>query len=205
MNVLYRLLYAIGYTPWEHMSEQAPGETVRVLIAQEEAGRLAPFGTALDLGCGSGIWTVALSKRGWDVTGVDNVPKALKRASQRAREADVLPRFVQGDVTALNAGEIGSGFRLVLDFGCFHGLSAEQRTAESRGVTALADSDATILLLAFEPGPRGQVPRGATQGEIEAAFLGWRVEDVTPLDMSGMGRRVRGIKANVYRLRRAAV
>ncbi len=38
-----------------------------------------------------------------------------------------------------------------LDVGCFQGLRAEQRAAESRGVTALANSGATLLMLAFGP------------------------------------------------------
>ena len=202
MSLLYRIIYAIGFTPWEQMANEAPGATLRAAISKEEEGRLAPFGTALDLGCGGGVWTVELARRGWDATGVDNVPKALERARERARKADVLPRFVQGDVSALQAGEIGSGFRLVLDFGCFHGLTTEQQAAEARGASALAAPDATVLLLAFAPAKRGPLPRGASQAEVEAAFLGWHVDDRTRLDMSAAPRMVRGAEVQLYRLRR---
>jgi SAM-dependent methyltransferase len=45
----------------------------------------APLGLALDLGTGSGIWAVQLAKRGWQVTGVELVEKALRRAHDRVQ------------------------------------------------------------------------------------------------------------------------
>jgi SAM-dependent methyltransferase len=102
MSVAYRLLYAIGFTPWEHIAG-LPDVTKQIsaLFDREESGREPPYGQALDLGCGSGIWSVELARRGWQVTSVDLVPKALRRACKRARQAGVDLRLVQGDVTAL--------------------------------------------------------------------------------------------------------
>jgi len=45
---------------------------------------------------------VQLAKRGWDVTGLDMVEKALRRARDRVEEAGVEMRLVHGDVTALS-------------------------------------------------------------------------------------------------------
>jgi ubiquinone/menaquinone biosynthesis C-methylase UbiE len=73
------------------------------LFAREEEGREPPYGPALDLGCGSGIWAVQLARRGWQVTGVDFVPKALRRARSRAEEAGVELRLLEGDVKTLQA------------------------------------------------------------------------------------------------------
>ena len=64
-----------------------------------------------------------LAQRGWEVTGIDAVEKALRRAHERADEAGVEMRLVHGDVTAMREAGIGSGFRLVLDTGTFHGLN----------------------------------------------------------------------------------
>ena len=72
------------------------------LVAREEDGREPPYGRALDLGTGSGVWGVQLAKRGWDVTGLDMVEKALRRARDRVEEAGVEMRLVHGDVTALS-------------------------------------------------------------------------------------------------------
>jgi 2-polyprenyl-3-methyl-5-hydroxy-6-metoxy-1,4-benzoquinol methylase len=88
MSVAYRILYGLGVTPWEQVAK-LPHVTERIsaLFARQEAGR-EPYGPVLDLGCGSGIWAVELAARGWQVTGIDFVPKALRaRASGRATPA----------------------------------------------------------------------------------------------------------------------
>lgn len=175
----YRFAYAVGFHPWED-AEGHPPFTAKIaeLFKREEDWREPPYGSALDLGTGSGIWGVQLATRGWQVTGVDNVQKALRRASERVQKAGVEMRLVQGDVTDLRAVAVGSGFRLVLDTGTFHGLDSSEREAMAREVDAIAGADATVLLLAWEPKHRGPLPRGVSEREIEAVFPGWRVTDV---------------------------
>ena len=75
------------------------------MLDREEAGRSRPYGEA-SVGCGSGIWTVELAKRGWEVTGIDVIPRAVARARERAREARVEARFIDGDVAALRAAGV---------------------------------------------------------------------------------------------------
>ena len=152
MSPAYRILYRVGFTPWEGMVKSMPiVEQISALFAREEAGRQPPYGQALDLGCGSGIWAAKLAGRGWQVTGVEFVPKALRRARERAQEAGVEVRLIEGDVTALRATSVGSGFRFLLDFGLFHGLTDEQREAMGGEVSAVAAPGATMLMLAWEP------------------------------------------------------
>jgi SAM-dependent methyltransferase len=175
----YSLAYRIGFHPWEDAEEQ-PSFTDKfsALLDREESGRQPPYGPALDVGTGSGIWGIKLAQRGWQVTGVDIVDKALRRARDRVREAGVDMRLVQGDVTELRATKIGTGFRLVLDTGTFHGLTAAEREAMGREVSAIAAPDATVLMIAWAPKRRGPLPRGVSRSEIEAAFPGWDVTDV---------------------------
>ena len=175
----YSLAYRIGFHSWEDAEEQ-PLFTAKfsALLDREESRRQPPYGQALDVGTGSGIWAIKLAKRGWQVTGIDIVGKALQRAHERVREAGVDMRLIQGDVTELRATDVGTGFRLVLDTGTFHGLIAVEREAMGQEVSAVAAPDATVLLLAWAPKRRGPLPRGVSRSEIEAAFPGWDVTDV---------------------------
>jgi SAM-dependent methyltransferase len=175
----YSLAYRIGFHPWEDAEEQ-PSFTDKfsALLDQEERGRQPPYGAALDVGTGSGIWGIKLAQRGWTVTGVDIVGKALQRAHDRVRDAGVDMRLILGDVTQLRATDVGTGFRLVLDTGTFHGFTAAQREAMGREVSAVAAPDATVLLIAWSPKRRGPLPRGVSRAEVQAAFPGWDVTDV---------------------------
>lgn len=176
----YRLAYAIGFHPWEDAATDPPFVArAAQMFDREEEGRQPPYGRALDLGTGSGIWAIELAKRGWEVTGLDLVDKALRRARDRARSAGVDMKLVQGDVTALARAGIGEGFRFILDTGTFHGLRAEEQVAMGREVTAVSAPDATMLLLVW---PRRIRPliRGADRSEVEAAFPAWEITDVGP-------------------------
>ncbi len=77
-------------------------------LDREEAERRRPYGKALDLGCGRGMHSVELARRGWDVTGIDMIPKALRGAEARAREAGVHVTFLKGDVTDLGENQAGA-------------------------------------------------------------------------------------------------
>jgi SAM-dependent methyltransferase len=201
----YGLAYAIGFHPWEDLAEHPPfADKLVELVAREEDGYGPPYGSALDLGTGSGVWGVELAKRGWEVTGIDIVEKALRRARERVREAGVEMRLVNGDVTALREAGVGTGFRLLLDTGTFHGLSDAQRQAMGREVTAVAAPDATLILDCFAPRRRGGLPRGASRDDVERAFPGWRITDVevADTDPDPLARLFR-FDERFYRLRRA--
>jgi Methyltransferase domain len=174
----YELAYRIGFHPWEDAGTHPPFvDKFAELLDREEAGQKPPYGPALDLGTGSGIWGVRLAGRGWQVTGIDIVDKALARAREHVSDAGVEMRLVKGDVTNLRAAGLETGFRLVLDTGTFHGLASAEREAMGREVDAIAAADATVLLIAWSPKRRGPLPRGASQAEIERAFPGWTVSE----------------------------
>jgi SAM-dependent methyltransferase len=200
----YTLAYAIGFHPWEDLAEHPPfaGKLLE-LVAREEERPGPPYGRALDLGTGSAVWGVRLARRGWEVTGIDIVAKALRRAGRRAGEAGAQVRLVHGDVTALREAGIGSGFRLLLDTGTFHGLSDAGRAAMGREVSAVAAQDATLILDCFAPRRRGPLPRGASRADIERAFPGWAITDIEPADAEpdALARLMR-FDERFYRLRR---
>lgn len=183
MGTGYRIAYRLGLTPWERAGPEAAEHFDR-LLRRETAERAAPPGRALDLGCGTGAHTVELAARGWQATGVDNVARALAQARRRTTPSGVT--FVAGDVTDLAAAGLVPGFDFFLDIGCFHGLGDDDRVAMARSVTAMATDTATQMVLAFHPGRRIGLPRGASRQDLERAYLTWRVVESQPAETSGM-------------------
>jgi len=166
VSVRYRLMYRLGLTPWDD------GHVARELVALAEGSGALPPGRALDLGCGTGTHAVYLAQRGWRVVAIDSAPRALETACQRAGSAGVSPRLLKADVADLPALGLEPGFTLIHDRGCFHDLDDGTRDAYARGVTALSERGATLLMMAFLP-RRGVGPRGVSQHEIRARFGDW--------------------------------
>ncbi|WP_441958342.1 class I SAM-dependent methyltransferase [Mycolicibacterium houstonense] len=161
---LFRWLYRLGFTPWDGHP------LAHSLIGLVEGGGLRP-GAALDLGCGTGDNAVYLASHGWQVTAVDYVDKALKKA--RAKAGPLPVNFVKADVTQLSVAGIGAGYRLIIDSGCLHGMSDADRDAYVREVTAVAAPDARLLIVAFIPGASMGVP-GIGFDEVVRRFKdGW--------------------------------
>jgi SAM-dependent methyltransferase len=203
LSVFYKVSYRVGFHPWEDLAEHKPfADTLVGLFEREEQGQGPPYGKALDMGCGSATWGVRLAARGWQVTGVDNVPTAVARAQERIREAGVDMRVVLGDVTQL-PGSVGSGYDLVVDTGTFHGLTPAQRLDMGREVTRIATEEATVILDCFAPRRRGPLPRGCTQADVEAAFPAWQITDALDADTDPDPiARVCKFNEVFYRLRR---
>lgn len=77
-------------------------------------------GRAIDLGCGTGTNVITLVNAGWDVTGVDFAPRALKIARQKLSQAGIRANLFLRDATKLRG--INGPFDLAFDLGCFHGI-----------------------------------------------------------------------------------
>ncbi|MGE5285896.1 MAG: class I SAM-dependent methyltransferase [Micromonosporaceae bacterium] len=199
MSGFYRFAYAVGFRPWERAG-QAAAEQFAALLDREAKDRPTPPGRAVDLGCGTGMHTIELHRRGWRAAGLDNQPRALRTARARAAAAGADVSFIRCDVTAFSASDIDGAADFFLDVGCFHHLPAPRRLQMARRVTAAAAPGATLLLLAFRPARRGPMPPGAGRSDIESAFTGWTVLADEPADASGMPRRLQGSAPRWYRL-----
>ncbi|ULE35333.1 class I SAM-dependent methyltransferase [Mycobacterium sp. IDR2000157661] len=162
---LFTAFYRFGFTPWD--GHPLPRSLIELV---DGADRLHP-GSALDLGCGTGDSSIFLARNGWAVTGVDYVAKAVGRARAKAEAAKVNVTFSRGDVTRLSSEGIGTGFDLILDSGCLHGMSADDRAAYVREVTAVAAPGARLLIVAFVPGGSFGVP-GIDPDEVAHRFAG---------------------------------
>ena len=205
MSLFYQLAYTIGFAPWEAAATHpVAAKQIAEMFDREERGRQPPFGRALDLGCGRGHWSIELARRGWNVTGIDLAANAISEARGRAEKAGVRVTFVEGDLTTLREAGVGAGYdyQFFWDFGAVHGLRQAERRAVGHEVTAIAKPDATLLLLAWAPGRRAPLPRGASGNDIRDTFPAWELIDVLPFDASGLPRLLRNVEPRFYRLRR---
>jgi len=171
-QLLYRVLYRIGFAPWDG---HPLAKSLQTLIEGDSHTPALKPGTALDVGCGTGDNSIYLAKHGWQVTGVDFVETALEKARAKAAAENVDIRFERADVTRLGEHGIGSGFELIVDNGCLHGMNDDDRRAYAREVTAAAAPGARLLLVEFLRGTIFGVP-GINPDEVEALFAtGWKL------------------------------
>ena len=114
-NLPRRLLFQywyFGQPPWD--TGISPPELLEFIKDHQPA-------RTLDIGCGTGTNVITLAKAGWQVTGVDFAPRAIKLAKQKIKSAGVHAEVSVNDATKLS-GIIGP-FDFALDLGCFHGIS----------------------------------------------------------------------------------
>ena len=169
-HTLFRIFYRVGFTPWDG---HPIAENLQDMVEGTSDQPPLPAGSALDLGCGTGDSSIYLAQHGWKVTGVDFVPKALDKARAKAGAAGLSINFVNADVTHLSQAGIGADFPLIVDNGCLHNMSDNDRDAYVREVSAVAAPDARLLIVAFLPGGRFGV-RGVEPAEMERRFAsGW--------------------------------
>jgi SAM-dependent methyltransferase len=193
----YRVLYRLGITPWER-------DTVPTPLVELSAQYPSP-GRALDIGCGTGRDAVYLAARGWTVTGVDGVPRAIDAAKQRAHASSVDVSWVLGDVTRLQTLGIGEGYDLLVDRGCLHGLADTEREQYAEGVAAVAAPGARLLVFAFQPRSRGLGPRGITSDQVTQHLGGaWELVARVPDTESHPPRWIGDAKPIWYQLQRRA-
>ena len=96
-----------------HSDEPSPF-LVKAMQARKQPG------SALDLGCGAGVFSVYMAKAGYRVTGLDFIPKALELAGELARQNKVDVKWVQADLLNWTPE---TKFDIILDSGCFHTIS----------------------------------------------------------------------------------
>lgn len=163
--------YESGHVPWD------PGLYDGHLPSIVADHAIDPCRVA-DIGCGTGKSLVWLAERGFDCTGIEIAPTALKLAKELARSKGVECKWLYGnfprdfDPDSAERG-IGDGsFELVIDRGVFHlhTSEAEQRLFVEGVSRVLATGGLWYSLLASSSGGSGfGGPPRWSEGEVTAA------------------------------------
>jgi 2-polyprenyl-3-methyl-5-hydroxy-6-metoxy-1,4-benzoquinol methylase len=159
--------YRNGTAPWD--TGQPCSETLRRLAA----GDLPTTGTALDLGCGSGVQTLLLAAHGLEVVGVDLSTTAIEAARRRASRhpAGGRVRFIAGDVTDVR--EIGEPFDVLVDRGCYHLARREDLDGFVHALKRLSRPGSLLFLLAFSGDEQPEFPVPVvTENELRSELGG---------------------------------
>ena len=166
-----RLLFNLWYLrkpPWD--TGQSPPELIDFLDSH-------PPGRALDLGCGTGTNVLTLAQYDWQVTGVDFAARAVKKARQRVKSAGQQADLYVDDVTDL--GVLTGMFDLILDIGCFHGLSQAGKPSYVHNLERLLAPGGYFLMYGFfkQPDKSGS---GLLDSDLE--LLSERFEPIARYD-----------------------
>lgn len=162
--LFFRFAYLFGLKPWD---SGVPPPELRELV--EGPAALQP-GRALDLGCGTGTNCIYMAQHGWEATGIDYTPRAIRSAWRKAVAAGVRAELIVGDVTRLGDLGVAGPFDLLLDLGCFHSIPQGRRGAYVVEAARVAAPGATLLIFAF--GGRN-APARAPREEVERRFGGF--------------------------------
>jgi SAM-dependent methyltransferase len=123
-----------------------------------------PSGKALDMGCGTGTNLITLAQHGWQATGVDFSPLAIRAARRKAHAHHVDLALHLADVTRLD--DIHGPFDLILDMGCYHSLAPGKRPLYIANVDRLLADDGTFLLYTFIGSGIGTSGPGSSEEEL---------------------------------------
>lgn len=157
--MLRRLTFNFWYfrkPPWD--SGISPPELLEFI-------RTHTAGKAIDLGCGTGTNVITLAKAGWQVTGVDFAPRAIRMAKNKLKREKIDADLRVGDVTRLDT--ITGPFNLALDIGCFHSLPRTGKVDYLAQLDRiLAPGGSWLMYGFFNPDPLRPAP-GLVEAEID--------------------------------------
>ncbi|HEY2502357.1 MAG TPA: class I SAM-dependent methyltransferase [Mycobacterium sp.] len=185
LRFLYEALSSIGLNPSLKAADVPDTWLVQYV---EGPHRLEP-GRVLDLGCGTGRNTRYFASHGWDAVGIDMLGRAIDEARSQAVGAAAKARFLQGDVTRLGQLDIGDGFGLIVDSGCYYGLSGDQRDGYAEGVTRVAAPGAVLVMAGFTRIPG--IIAGISEDDLRNRFGDWELRTSAPVPIDDLMRHTR--------------
>jgi 2-polyprenyl-3-methyl-5-hydroxy-6-metoxy-1,4-benzoquinol methylase len=117
------------------------------LIELVESGKVKPCKT-IDLGCGAGNYAIYLAGMGFDVTGVDISPTAIKMAKENAKKKGVKIDFLVADVLG-DLHEVKETFDFAYDWELLHHIFPEERKKYVKNVHEILNHKGRYLSVCF--------------------------------------------------------
>jgi len=117
------------------------------LVELVKNGKVKPCKT-IDLGCGTGNYAIHLATIGFDVTGIDISPTAIKIAKENAKKKRVKCNFLVTDVLG-NLDEVKETFDFAYDWELLHHIFPEQRKKYVENVYRILNPRGKYLSVCF--------------------------------------------------------
>ena len=136
------------------------------LVELVESGKVKPCRT-IDLGCGAGNYAIYLAGLGFDVTGVDSSPTAIKFARKKAERVGVTCSFVVADLLG-DLHELWGKFVFGYDYELLHHFIPEDRETYVKNVASLLNPGATYLSVCFSE----EDPQFGGSGKVRETPIG---------------------------------
>ncbi len=140
MDRIYRKI-PLNEIPWN--IETPPNELVQLL----DSGKVKPCKT-IDFGCGTGNYAIYLASRGFNITGIDISPTAIKIAKENAKKKGIACKFLVADVLG-DLNEVKETFDFAVDWELLHHIFPEQRVLYVENVYKLLNPGGKYLSVCF--------------------------------------------------------
>ena len=140
MERIYRKI-PLNEIPWN--IETPPN----VLVELVDSGKVKPCKT-IDLGCGTGNYAIYLASAGFDVTGIDISPTAIKIAKENAKKKGIKCNFLVADVLG-NLNEVKEKVDFAYDWELLHHIFPEQRRIYIENVYKILNPGGKYLSVCF--------------------------------------------------------
>ncbi len=140
MERIYRKT-PLNEIPW---NIETPPE---VLIRLVESGKVKSCKT-IDLGCGTGNYSIYLASLGFEVTGIDISPTVIEIAQENAKKKGIKCHFFVANVLG-NLNEVKDTFDFAYDWELLHHIFPEQRTIYVKNVYKILNPGAKFLSVCF--------------------------------------------------------
>ncbi len=117
------------------------------LVELVDSGKVKPCKT-IDFGCGAGNYAIYLASVGFDVTGIDISPSAIRTAKENAKKKRVKCNFLVADVLG-DLDEVKQTFDFAYDWELLHHTYPEKRKKYVENVYRILNPGGNHLSVCF--------------------------------------------------------